>query len=57
MAPTALAGELLADAINGDDRRLQSFAAFGPVWAGGRAGRMAVQGVYWWKQMRDYLRR
>jgi glycine/D-amino acid oxidase-like deaminating enzyme len=57
MAPTALAGELLADAINGDDRRLQSFAAFGPVWAGGHAGRMAVQGVYWWKQMRDYLRR
>jgi glycine/D-amino acid oxidase-like deaminating enzyme len=56
MAPTALAGELLAEAICGDDRRLKAFRPFGPAWAGGALGRVAVQGVYWWKQMRDRLR-
>jgi glycine/D-amino acid oxidase-like deaminating enzyme len=56
MAPTALAGAVLAEAMTGDDQRLREFAAFGPVWAGGSAGRIAVQAVYWWKQLRDRLR-
>lgn len=56
MAPTALAGELLAEAITGESDRLREFAPFGPAWAGGAAGRVAVQGVYWWKQLMDRMR-
>jgi len=53
MAPTALAGEVLAEALTGDPTRLQQFQRWGPAWAGGPFGRAAVQGVYWWKQLRD----
>lgn len=56
MAPTALAGGILAEAIEGNRDRLEAFAGYGPVWAGGAVGRAAVQGVYWWKQLRDRLR-
>lgn len=56
MAITALAGEVVAEAITGDRGRLAEFARWGPVWAGGRLGRAAVQGVYWYKQLRDRLR-
>lgn len=56
MAPTALAGRLLADALAGDDDRLRAFDGFGPAWAGGAAGRPAIQAIYWWKQLRDRLR-
>jgi glycine/D-amino acid oxidase-like deaminating enzyme len=56
MAPTALAGELLAEAIAGDETRLRMFRRFAPVWAGGTMGRAAVQAVYWWKQLRDRMR-
>lgn len=56
MAPTALAGELLAEALLGDGERLGHFDAYRPDWAGGPIGRAAVQGIYWWKQLRDRLR-
>jgi len=55
MATTTLAGEVLAEALAGDRTRLAEFARWGPVWAGGPAGRAAVQGVYWYKQLRDRL--
>jgi len=55
MAITTLAGEVLAEAITGDRARLAEFAPWGPVWAGGPVGRAAVQGVYWWKQLRDRI--
>lgn len=53
MAPTTLAGEVLAEAMTGDPTRLQHFQRWGPAWAGGPFGRAAIQGVYWWKQLRD----
>lgn len=56
MAPTALAGEVLAEALTGDRTRLHEFEAWGPAWAGGPFGRAAIQVVYWWKQLRDRMR-
>jgi len=53
MAPTTLAGEVLAEAMTGDDSRLRAFDSYGPSWAGGPLGRAAIQAVYWSKQMRD----
>jgi len=55
MAPTTLAGEVLAEAMTGDSTRLRQFESWGPTWAGGPFGRAAVQGVYWWKQLRDAI--
>jgi len=56
MAPTTLAGEVLAEAMTGDWTRLAEFETWGPTWAGGPFGRAAIQGVYWWKQFNDVLR-
>ncbi|MDT8437448.1 MAG: FAD-binding oxidoreductase [Wenzhouxiangellaceae bacterium] len=56
MATTTLAGEVLAEAMLGDRTRLQAFQPWGPSWAGAGPGRLAIQGVYWWKQLRDRLR-
>lgn len=56
MAPTTLAGEVLAEAITGDRSRLAEFQPWGAVRAGGPVGRAAVQGVYWWKQFLDRFR-
>jgi len=56
MAPTTLAGEVLAEAMTGDRSRLMEFETWGPAWAGGPFGRAAVQGVYWWKQLMDRVR-
>jgi len=53
MAPTTLAGEVLAEAMTGDRNRMAEFEAWGPAWAGGPFGRAVIQGVYWWKQLRD----
>jgi len=55
MATTALAGEVMAEALTGDRERIQAFRPWGPDWAGGAFGRLAVQGVYWGKQARDWL--
>lgn len=56
MAPTTLAGEVLAEAMSGDRSRLAEFESWGPTWAGGPFGRAAIQGVYWWKQLQDRFR-
>ena len=56
MAPTTLAGEVLAEAMTGDRSRLAEFEPWGAAWAGGPLGRAAVQGVYWWKQLQDRFR-
>ena len=56
MATTTLAGELMAEALTGSDRRLSEFQGWPPLWAGGAAGRMAVQSHYWMCQLRDWLR-
>lgn len=53
MATTTLAGEVLAEAISGDTRRLDAFKRWPPRWAGGIAGRAVAQSRYWWLQARD----
>ena len=50
---TAMAGEIIGAAIAEGDERIALFAAFGPGWAGGLAGRAAVQLKYWGMQLRD----
>ncbi|MEM7052916.1 MAG: FAD-binding oxidoreductase [Pseudomonadota bacterium] len=56
MAPTTLAGEIMAEALSGNADALQSFRRWQPVWAGGRIGRLIVQGDYYRRQMMDALR-
>lgn len=56
MATTTLAGEVLAEAISGDPRRLKSFKRWPARWAGGLAGRAVAQSRYWWLQGRDAWR-
>ncbi len=56
LAPTTLAGEVLAESIIGDRARLELFSQFQARWAGGAAGRLAAQVVYWWKQALDGAR-
>ncbi len=51
---TAMAGMLIAQAIAGEADEVRRFAGFGPVWAGGLAGRAAVQLSYWTMQARDW---
>ncbi len=56
MATTTLAGEMMAEALTGNDLRLREFQRWPPRWAGGAAGRAAIQGHYWVCQARDWLR-
>jgi glycine/D-amino acid oxidase-like deaminating enzyme len=49
----AMAGQLVARAIADGDDEYRRFAVFAPQWAGGPFGRIAVQGSYWWMQLRD----
>ncbi len=56
MATTSLAGDLLAEALTGDRRRLDEFQRWGTPWAGGPLGRLAVQGRYWQLQAKDWWR-
>jgi glycine/D-amino acid oxidase-like deaminating enzyme len=44
---TAMAGELIARGIVESDDTWRLFAPYELVWAGGKVGRAAVQGVYW----------
>jgi len=52
---TAMAGELIASAILEGDDRWRLFSSYELVWAGGRAGRTALQSVYWAMRARDAL--
>jgi glycine/D-amino acid oxidase-like deaminating enzyme len=57
VAPTTLAGELLAGAIQGDLAGLDDFSRWGLAPTGGPAGLMAAQFAYWYYELRDWLRR
>lgn len=47
MAPTTLAGDVMAEALIGDRDRLDAFVGWQPVWAGGLVGRAWAQATYW----------
>lgn len=51
---TAMAGELIAQAIAENDSRWKLFLPFGLQFAGGVFGRVGVQLSYWSMQARDY---
>jgi gamma-glutamylputrescine oxidase len=55
MNTTAMAGLLLSRAIAAKDDEYRRFAPFGPTWAGGPFGRVAVQAGYWYMQIKDAL--
>jgi glycine/D-amino acid oxidase-like deaminating enzyme len=57
VAPTTLAGALLAAAIEGEAEGMEDFARWGLPGAGGRAGLLAAQLTYWYYGLRDWLRR
>ncbi len=50
---TAMAGNVLAQAIVEGDDSWRLFAPFELVWAGGRLGRAAMQVYYWWFNARE----
>lgn len=54
VAPTTVAGELLAAAIAQDDTAWQRFAPFGLVSALRPFGFLGAQACYWWYQARDW---
>ncbi|WP_146909527.1 NAD(P)/FAD-dependent oxidoreductase [Arenimonas daejeonensis] len=53
VAPTTMAGEVLAAAIAEDDPRWREFADYGLVSAMKPAGYLGAQLSYWWYQARD----
>jgi glycine/D-amino acid oxidase-like deaminating enzyme len=57
VAPTTLAGELLAAGIQGDLAGMDGFGKWGLPSAGGPAGLLAAQLNYWYYELRDWLRR
>ena len=52
---TAMAGQLIANAIADGDDAYRRFDVFAPEFAFGPLGRVGVQGSYWWMQARDRL--
>ena len=56
VAPTTLAGEVLAAAILGEGGELARFASWGLPSTGGPAGLVAAQLAYWYYEMRDWMR-
>ncbi|RJG27640.1 NAD(P)/FAD-dependent oxidoreductase [Massilia cavernae] len=56
VAPTTLAGELLAAAMCGEGKGLDQFGAWGLPHVGGRAGLAAAQLTYWYYELRDWMR-
>jgi gamma-glutamylputrescine oxidase len=52
---TAMAGNILAQAIVEGDDTWRLFAPFELVWAGGKLGRAAMQVLYWWLDTRERL--
>ena len=50
---TAMAGNILAQAIVEGDDTWRLFAPFELVWAGGKLGRAAMQVYYWWFSARE----
>jgi gamma-glutamylputrescine oxidase len=56
VAPTTLAGEVLAAAIMGEGGDLERFGAWGLPSTGGSAGLLAAQLAYWYYELRDWVR-
>jgi gamma-glutamylputrescine oxidase len=56
VAPTTLAGEVLAAAIMGEGGDLARFGAWGLPSTGGPAGLLAAQLAYWYYELRDWMR-
>ncbi len=56
VGPTTLAGEILARGLLGDAAALSKFAQWGLPSTGGAAGLLAAQMVYWYYELRDWLR-
>ena len=56
VAPTTLAGEVLAQAMTGEAPIPSGIAAYGLAPTFGRLGKLAAQATYWWMQGRDALR-
>ncbi len=56
VAPTTLAGEVLAAAIMGEGGELARFASWGLPSTGGPAGLVAAQMAYWYYELRDWMR-
>ena len=52
---TAMAGNILAQAIVEGDDAWRLFAPFELVWAGGSIGRAVMQVLYWWLDARERL--
>ena len=52
---TAMGGEVIARAIVDNDQTWRLFAPFELVWAGGLAGRAAVQTYYWYFRTRERI--
>ena len=52
---SAMAGEMIARAILDGDDRWRLFSPYELVWAGGRSGRVAAQGIAWSMQARDAI--
>jgi glycine/D-amino acid oxidase-like deaminating enzyme len=50
---TAMAGSVIARAIDEGDDTWRLFLPFELVWAGGRIGRFAAQMHYWWSRSRE----
>lgn len=53
LAPTTLAGEVMAGALAGNDPRWREFADYGLVSALKPAGFVGAQLTYWWLQAKD----
>lgn len=56
VAPTTLAGEVLAAAIMGEGGDLERFQGWGLPTTGGPAGLVAAQLAYWYYELRDRMR-
>jgi gamma-glutamylputrescine oxidase len=56
VAPTTLAGEVLAAAMLGDTVNIDRFKAWGLPITGGPAGLLAAQLTYWYYELRDWMR-
>lgn len=56
VAPTTLAGDVLAAAIVGQGADLERFGAWGLPSTGGPAGLLAAQMAYWYYELRDWMR-
>ena len=56
VAPTTLAGVVLAQALTGEAEIPRGLAAYGLAPTFGPLGKLAAQATYWWMQGRDALR-